>query len=120
MVLIAERARALSEELARRIEERFWLEGEGLYADVIASPRMLLERIEHLRGQRGNEAPPMREALDRVEAECRRLDPDVERPWLFKNWVIFCPLEAGRDLAVRCLRDIVWRMTEVVLATLVK
>lgn len=103
----AQKARELAPRVARAIEERYWLEDEGLYADLIAPPRMMMERLPQIRGQKGYQSEAMSRRLDEVERICRESDPDQERPWLFKTWVVFCPVEtgiAGKDRALRALR----------------
>lgn len=95
-----------AERLREFIEARFWSEEEQLYADLIASPSMLMERMQHIRNQHGNEQPAMQEALDAIEARCKASENDDEQAWLLKNWVIFCPMEVGlapQDRAIPAL-----------------
>jgi len=100
-------ASRLADRLARAIDDRFWLEEEGLYADLIAPPRIMLPRLEAMRAEPGYQSPGMAERLDEIERICRESDAGRELPWLFKTWVIFCPLEvglSGRERAERALR----------------
>lgn len=90
-----EKASHLAQVLKEKIEARYWLEEEGLYADLIAPPSLLLDRLNHIRRQENYLGGEMDKALDDYEELCRTADPDTELPWLFKTWVIFCPLETG-------------------------
>ncbi|MGI6149128.1 MAG: amylo-alpha-1,6-glucosidase, partial [Limnochordia bacterium] len=103
----AVQARDLAAQALADFESRFWLEEEGLYADVQASPEQLLARVNDMRKQPGNEDPKMRAALEEYETWCKSAqDQHTELPWLFKNWVIFCPLEVGtapKERAARAL-----------------
>ena len=56
----AVQARDLAAQALADFESRFWLEEEGLYADVQASPEQLLARVNDMRKQPGNEDPKMR------------------------------------------------------------
>ena len=103
----AAKAGELASRLAQAIEERYWLEDEGLYADLIASPKIVLERLAQIRGQESYQSPAMSRRLDEIERICRESDPAAELPWLFKTWVIFCPIEVGlasKERAERALR----------------
>ena len=102
-----ETASELAARLAGSIEERYWLEDEGLYADLIAPSKIVLDRLEEIRGQESYQSPAMSERLDEIERIARESAPDEELPWLFKTWVIFCPIEMGlssRERAERALR----------------
>ena len=100
----ATEAAELAARLAEAIEERYWLEEQGLYADLIAPPKVVLERLEQIRSQENYQSAAMRSLLDEIEDRCRRSDPEAEQPWLFKTWVIFCPLETGLASEERALR----------------
>lgn len=100
----AKRSRELAPRVARAIEERYWLEDEGLYADLIAPSRVVMERLPQIRGQESYQSEAMSRRLDEIEKICRESDPDEELPWLFKTWVIFCPIETGLASAERALR----------------
>ena len=94
--------------LKEAINRRFWLEEEGLYADVIAAPSDMLPRLERFIADaraRGAAEEAIAQ-LARMKAEAGARDSDAERPWLLKNWVISTPMEtgiAGREQAVRAL-----------------
>lgn len=95
------RSEELAVQLAKRIEERYWQEAEGLYADVIAPPRIFLERLPQIRNQDGYQNERVKAVLDDYEEIARANAPDQELPWQFKNWVIFCPVEVGIAAAER-------------------
>lgn len=100
----AAEASELASRLAAKIEERFWLEDEGLYADLIAPPQIVLDRLEQIRSQKSYQSSAMSQKLDEIERICRESDPGTELPWLFKTWVIFCPVEVGLASAERAAR----------------
>lgn len=89
-------AEKLAAQALRNFEERFWLKEEGLYADVQATPEQLLERVDQMRSQPGNMDERMAAVLEEYESVSQEADDKTkEQPWLFKNWVIFCPMEVG-------------------------
>jgi glycogen debranching enzyme len=104
----ARRYRETHRRLRDRINRTFWLEEEGLYADVVATPAEMLRRMDRFIAC-AREAGAAEEAvasLKRMKAEALTSDPGAERPWLLKNWVISTPMEtglAGREQAVRAL-----------------
>ena len=99
----AARCADLAPRLLAAVEQRFWLPEQGLYADLVATPRAVRPRLERmlakLRGEQGSYfgsngatlAPHLERLLQRAEA----LPPDEETAWFFGNWVINAPLEAG-------------------------
>ena len=48
----SEKAQELAARLAKAIEERYWLEEEGLYADLIAPPDIVLARLDRFAARR--------------------------------------------------------------------
>ncbi|WP_374711593.1 hypothetical protein [Symbiobacterium terraclitae] len=99
---VAARSRQLAGAVCRRLEAAFWIEEEGMYGDLLATPREIAPRLRELldlstRSQYVDHARPgVREAyghlLARAEADPQQ---DVRRPWLLKNWIVITPLEAG-------------------------
>ncbi len=96
-----------AKEAARAVNEKLWLEAEGLYADCFAS-------ADTIEGKLGMIASQMEEAGDEAALKSfKRLlsERGVERnkdfAWLLnKNWIIATPMETGladRDKALRAL-----------------
>lgn len=116
---IAKISSSRAEELKRKIEGHFWLENEGVYADVIASPsrmRKVLEKwISRLKEEdsftwnfrlesAGDNCQTIQYLTELEEKE--NLSPSKEYPWLLKNWIIAVPMETGfapPDRAIRSL-----------------
>lgn len=95
---------ALAETLGARLRDEWWLEAEGLFADVradVRQVRQVLERIETvLLPQDAHRVPAEFMAyLDGLfgAALAARADgpQDVDLPWLLRHWVVLCPLEVG-------------------------
>ena len=107
----AGRSRRLREAVCRRLDEAFWIEEEGMYGDLLATPGEIAPRLRALvvrsvRSQYVDHArPDVRAAyahlLARAEADP---NPDARRPWLLKNWIVITPLEAGLAPAERASR----------------
>jgi len=110
---VAARCRALHAAVRRRLEEAFWLEDEGLYADMVATPaemeprlRSWIERAEQP-DFRGDEHPGTAVALRRLLAEAESdLAPDRARPWFLGHWSVIAPLEDGLAERGRALRTL--------------
>ncbi|HEY8347051.1 MAG TPA: hypothetical protein VIL07_07225 [Symbiobacteriaceae bacterium] len=111
---VAAHSRQLREAVARRLEESFWIEEEGLYGDLLATPRQIAPRLRQLIADATQseymdlQRPGVREAYGRILARAEAAsDQDGKQPWLLKNWIIITPLEAGitpPERAVRVLR----------------
>lgn len=102
---VAERCRGLADLARTRMEETFWMESEGLYGDMVATPAEMAPRLEHWLEESRDTAAS--DVFRRLQEEARS-GPDQERkrPWLLKNWSVLCPLESGlapRDRALRTL-----------------
>jgi glycogen debranching enzyme len=108
----AERYRQLASQLAMRINERFWVEEEGSYADFYGTRAQAISATEGaikqigLKGaseltQRDQELIGYYEQLKRKFSTM----PDGTRGWITnKNWVITTPLETGIAPRARALR----------------
>lgn len=93
-----------ADELAGRIRHEWWLEREGLFADVRASVGEVKAALDKL-AQVAVEEHWLGDALDQVKAGATRFAPwleryagapaDVDLPWLLRHWIVLCPLEAG-------------------------
>jgi glycogen debranching enzyme len=115
---VALRCRELRAIVQGRLEEAFWIDGEGLYGDMVATPaemaprlRVWLERArqqDHQGGEGGERARfDVAAQFERLlEEAVREPDQERKRAWLCKNWTLICPLEAGLtapDKAARLL-----------------
>ncbi len=90
--------------LARCIRESWWLEEEGLFADVRASVQEVERALAELE-QKAREEEWLELGQDHFAAARRRFAPylaryadaprDVDLPWLLRHWVTLCPLEVG-------------------------
>jgi hypothetical protein len=94
-----EKAASLASQVAAQLEAAFWLEAEGLYGDLLATPRQLLERMAVWKEQAlqrcDESARELLSALQILEDEARQEpDPDERRAWLLGNWTVIAPLEA--------------------------
>jgi glycogen debranching enzyme len=110
----AQRYRRLASELERRINDRFWLEEEGSYADFYGTRDQAISTAEgaikqiRLKGEdkltaRDHESIAYYDRLrDRFAAM-----PDTTRGWITnKNWVVATPMEtaiAPRERALQVL-----------------
>ena len=108
----AARYRQLASQLAMRINERFWVEEEGSYADFYGTRAQAMSAAEGAIRQIGlkgaNELTQRdRELMGHYEQLKRRFSamPDSTRGWLTnKNWVIATPMETGIAPRARALR----------------
>ena len=108
----AERYRHLASQLATRINERFWVEEEGSYADFYGTRAQAMSAAEGAIRQIGlkgaNELTQRdRELMGYYEQLKQRFSamPDSTRGWLTnKNWVITTPMETGIAPRARALR----------------
>ena len=90
--------------LGRRLREEWWIEPEGLFADVRASPREVRNALPHIESWalKAGIHPDVRR---QVEQARQRFAPllaaragaaaDVDLPWLLRHWVVLCPVEVG-------------------------
>jgi glycogen debranching enzyme len=96
------RCRELGVRVRQRIDDAFWLESEGLFGDMLATPAEMQPRIDswlqpeesiyyHVDGARDTRA-----SLERLLHEARSAtDRDEKRAWLLKFWVVLSPMEWG-------------------------
>lgn len=90
--LLARLLQERAESLKHDILDRFWLQDEGLFADVISTPRHMNAHLQSW-SERAKSA-----GLDEAAAYYHGLidehaDTDEDRPYLLRNWVISTPLE---------------------------
>jgi hypothetical protein len=96
---MAARCASIAPRLRAAIEARFWLPDERLYADLIATPRVVRARLERMlrpEGQKPGRATPATIAhLEALRHRAETLPQDEEVAWYFANSAIDAPLEAG-------------------------
>jgi glycogen debranching enzyme len=113
----AARYERLASQLATRINERFWVESEGSYADFYGTKAQAMSAAEGAIKQIGLKGAKRLAARDReLMGDYERLEQrfaamrDGSRGWITnKNWVITTPMEAGiapRARAIRALDKI--------------
>lgn len=85
------------EELIPKIEEeienKFWMEEEGLYADMSGSIKDMRERAYHLINNEKMDTYKKKEMEHYFDLN-REEDEEKDIPWLMKNWIVVSPLEA--------------------------
>jgi hypothetical protein len=102
-----------ADELARRINDRFWIEDETTYGDFYGSRAEALAVLEGAVKQvnlKGAEKTPEDEQAiahyERLKKKWAEM-PDTTRAWITnENWVISTPMETGiapRERAIRLL-----------------
>jgi glycogen debranching enzyme len=109
-----ERYRKLASELKERINQRFWIEQDGTYADFYGSKAQAVSAAAGASkqiGLKGADQLTGRDKdliahYDRLKAEFSAM-PEADRGWITnKNWVIATPMETGiapRAYALRLL-----------------
>jgi glycogen debranching enzyme len=90
------------------LETAFWLEDEGLYADMLATPRQMVGRLrewisaneatESTRGRQPEHLASLNDLLRDAESDP---EPDRKRGWSLRHWVVITPLEAGLAPPIR-------------------
>jgi glycogen debranching enzyme len=113
----SDRYRKLAADLKDRINQRFWIESDGAYADFYGSRSQAVSAAEGAIKQLGLKGADELTARDKeLIAHYERLKaqfsamPSAERGWTTnENWVIATPMETGiapRDRAIRLLDKI--------------
>jgi glycogen debranching enzyme len=96
--------KAKADVLAQRIREEWWLEDEGLFADVRASvdevervladlDRQAMEQGWLLEQQKFVETA--RDLFKPYQSRFASARRDQDLPWLLRHWVVMCPVEVG-------------------------
>lgn len=80
-------------QIKEEIDKKFWMEEEGLYADMSGSIKEMRERIPHLVNNEKMDTYKKRE-MEYYFAQDRCEDENKDLPWLMKNWITVSPLEA--------------------------
>jgi hypothetical protein len=102
---VAQRCRSLFRVARDRLEAAFWLESEGLYGDMVATPAEMVPRL-HAWITHTEKTDPQAAAIYRQLLRAALADPQPQRkrPWLLKNWIVLCPLEGGLTVPARAQR----------------
>lgn len=100
--------RNLAQRLKEGIERDWWLDDEGLYADARGTSALLATRIDKvIERARHNDNGDAIATLQRIREEVLNSpNPDAERTFEFKNWVINTPMEVGIASRERALRSL--------------
>jgi glycogen debranching enzyme len=94
----------LSGVLAQRIRDEWWLEDEGLFADVRASVDHVEQVLVYLEQQarlldwpadQQKQVDTARELFTPCLSQHADAPRDIDLPWLLRHWVVLCPLEVG-------------------------
>lgn len=95
---VAARCRQLAPTLREALQS-FWLEEEGLYGDMLATPREMVPRLQRWLALGENlyyGATRAGAARDELQSLLRRAEtdsePDRKRPWLLKHWIVLSPV----------------------------
>lgn len=98
----------LAERIIRAVNDMYWNEREGLYADAVAPKKDIVPKVDFMVSmaeKRG--AADYQAYLERTLAEVD--DENEDRGWIInKNWVISTPMEAGiadRDKGERAIAN---------------
>jgi glycogen debranching enzyme len=94
-----------------QLEAAFWLDDEGLYADMLATPDEMVFRIrdwiaatEATEFTQGRQADLLASLNDLLHAAECDPEPNRKRGWSLKYWVVISPLEAGLASPERAAR----------------
>jgi Bacterial alpha-L-rhamnosidase 6 hairpin glycosidase domain len=109
---LSKRYRHLASQLEGKINDRFWVEEEGSYADFYGTRAQAMSAAEGAIRQIGLKGEDKLTQRDKeLIGEYRRLRqkfsamPDSSRGWLTnKNWVITTPMETGIAPRARAIR----------------
>ncbi|MEZ4663754.1 MAG: hypothetical protein R2911_39980 [Caldilineaceae bacterium] len=105
--------RAQAERLLTGLRTDWWLEDEGLFADVRASVsevQTALGKIAELGAQHPTETDLQRQVANAHAlfapglATYADTDSSVDRPWLLRHWVTLCPAEVGAATPAQATR----------------
>lgn len=98
----ADAFQARADELEETINERFWLDEEGTYAEMIATEEELFWVIDDLVEERAGDHPAIVNRLEQIRDElyekdaADEIDRTTEKPWILAEEVIMLsPVEFG-------------------------
>ncbi|MEC0243132.1 glycogen debranching protein [Paenibacillus dokdonensis] len=91
----ADEYEALANRMKTAINDMYWLEGEGLFADAVAPKKDIIPKVDHLvRIAEKHGISGYREYLEGLLGGHE--DENADHGWLLnKNWVIVTPMETG-------------------------
>ncbi|MBE9915577.1 glycogen debranching protein [Paenibacillus donghaensis] len=91
----AEAYQALADRMKNAINDMYWCESEGLFADAVAPKKDIVPKVDHLvRIAEKHGISGYREYLEGLLGSAE--DEEADRGWLLnKNWVIVTPMETG-------------------------
>ena len=110
---VASRCATLTAPARSRLEDAFWMEDEGLYGDMVATPAEMIPRLHQWLSQtegvyyRSGQASDVGSGLGQLlhDAESDQ-QPNRKRPWLLKHWIVVCPLEQQLTAPDRAARSL--------------
>ncbi|MFN2110918.1 MAG: hypothetical protein ACK2UI_14785, partial [Anaerolineae bacterium] len=105
---------AKAKVLGRCIQREWWLDHEGLFADMRASIHEVRTTLDRIAQQARtvdaadfqHQVQKAHEVLAPELARYAGQAPDMELPWLLRHWIVLCPIEVGlatREQAARAL-----------------
>ncbi|MBS4204010.1 amylo-alpha-1,6-glucosidase [Lederbergia citrea] len=105
---LAEHYRGLANKLKETINQEMWMNEEKLYADAMATPKLILSKIDlYIDRAKNDHAINAVKDLEQMKEKILNInDQEKQLPWLFKNWVINTPMELGlapREQAIPAL-----------------
>jgi glycogen debranching enzyme len=96
------RCRTLRTRITEQINQEFWMEDEGLYGDMLATPAEITPRVEawlHPEESiyyHAEEDTYTRALLHHILEQAQTAhDPERKRAWLLKFWIVISPIEWG-------------------------
>jgi glycogen debranching enzyme len=101
---------ATAERLRQKIESGFWIESDGLYADMVGTRQAIRVRVPDYQLLAQQKKSSQAQAIVSLLAAKLAADGgpgDQEIPLLLKNWIVVTPMEAGLttpDRAARALQ----------------
>jgi glycogen debranching enzyme len=102
-VEIVKKCEGLIPKIKEEIENKFWMEEEGLYADMSGSIKDMRSRAVHLINNEKMDTYKKKE-MEHYFNLNRDEDEEKDLPWLMKNWIVVSPLEAKLANAKRAKR----------------
>jgi glycogen debranching enzyme len=102
----AARCRAIAAATRSRLAD-FWIDAEGLYGDMLATPDEMVPRLRVWKEEASSRNPEAARAYAQLLAEAEGApDRQRKRPWLLKNWSVLSPVEAGLATDEQALRTL--------------
>jgi len=96
---VVERCCLLHVQVTERIRHAFWMETEGLFGDMIATPAELIPPLQKWVDYMHMPQSPYSLALgglcDILDEAKSEPEQNRKRPWLLMNWIVALPFAAG-------------------------